>query len=158
MSLKLEFPFVVFILSFDWRSCMWKKNYLVLSFLSWSLGGSKLARGSIMEARWLQLDPVTPDRRGNKGRKVGENKEENNTQMTFVEITVAQLPGDRWHCRPEFVVSVCPVSPGLCHVALPWEKASVTAIPPLILCVFCEISSPTFKTLVEHKTQGMIST
>ena len=39
--------------------------------------------------------PVTPDRRGNMGRQVGENKEENNTQMTFVEITVAQLQGDR---------------------------------------------------------------
>ena len=31
-----------------------KKNYLVLSCLSWSSGGSKLAKGSIMEARWLQ--------------------------------------------------------------------------------------------------------
>ena len=93
------------------------------------------------------------------GRKVGENKGENNTQLTSVELPVAQSQGGRSHCCSEFAVSAGRLaSPGLHPVAVPWENASVTAIPPLVLCVLCEISCPAFKFLVKHKTQGLIST
>lgn len=85
---KLKIFLYGFYISLRLKIVYVKKNYLVLSFLSWSLGGSN-------HGNQVTSTPVTPDRRGNMGRKVGENKEENNTQMAFVEITVAQFQGDR---------------------------------------------------------------